>query len=224
LSIIASLRHRVGLLIKRITFSPIKYWENRARQYGARSVLNLSHGPEEMASVKEMQINTIFPLLKLQLGGDEKTLLDFGCGPGRFTIELADLTGCRIMAADPIDYLLQLAPKDSRVSYQKIVNRRIPTEDGSIDIIWICLVLGGIISKNELSKIVREIKRIANKNALLFLVENTTDRKNIISWHYRSKKAYIALFKEFNLVHLKDYDDSGECNSIFAGRMNNLNQ
>lgn len=213
------LKYKIGSIIQRINFSPIKYWEDRAERYGERSVLNLSHSPEEMKAVKDMQVNALFPLLKKQLNGTEKTLLDFGCGPGRFDAELAELTGCNIIAADPIEYLLQLAPPDPRVSYKKISNGRIPAEDESFDIIWICLVLGGIVTEKALYQTIKELNRVAKKGALLLLVENTTDQKDIMTWKYRPKQTYIDLFKRFNLIHLDDYEDAGERNSIFAGRM-----
>jgi len=217
--VLAGLKYKIGRIIQRINFSPINYWEERARQYGERSVLNLSHSAEEMKAVKDMQVNTLFPLLTKQLNGTEKTLLDFGCGPGRFDIELAELTGCHVTAADPIEYLLQLAPADSRVSYKKISNGSIPAEDESFDIIWICLVLGGIVTEKTLHQSIKELNRIAKKNSLLFLVENTTEQKDIMTWKYRSKQTYIDLFKRFNLIHLADYDDAGERNSVFAGRL-----
>jgi ubiquinone/menaquinone biosynthesis C-methylase UbiE len=172
-----------------------------------------------MKAVKDMQINTLFPLLKQQLDGSEKTLLDFGCGPGRFDIELANLTNCAVTAVDPIEYLLQLAPKDQRVSYKKISGGTIPATDGSMDIIWVCLVLGGIVKEKDLQQTIKELNRVAKPGALLFLVENTTDQKDIMTWKYRSATAYIAMFTRFNLVHLENYSDAGESISVFAGRM-----
>jgi ubiquinone/menaquinone biosynthesis C-methylase UbiE len=217
--VLARIKYKIGSILQQINFSPIKYWEERARQYGERSVLNLSHSTAEMEAVKDLQVNTLFPLLKKQLNGTEKTLLDFGCGPGRFDVELAELTGCMVTAADPIEYLLELAPADPRISYKKISNSRLPAEDESFDIIWICLVLGGIVRKRDLDKTVKEIYRVAKKGALLFLIENTTSQKDILTWKYRSKQTYINLFKNFNLVNLGDYEDSGELNSMFAGRL-----
>lgn len=205
--------------MRRFTFSPIRYWEDRARKYGELSVLNLTHSKEEMTAVKDFQIKTIFPLLKKELNSNEKSLLDFGCGPGRFCIELANLTGCEVTGADPIEYLLELAPQAPGVSYKKITDGKIAADAESFDIIWICLVLGGIVTKKNLKKTVNELNRVAKKGCLLFLIENTTAQKNILTWKYRSKPYYINLFRNFNLVHLTDYDDVGECNSIFAGRM-----
>ncbi len=205
-------------MVNRLTFSPLKYWEKRAKEHGEYSVLHLGHDKGEIQKVKAFQIETIFPVLVEQLNGDEKTLLDFGCGPGRFTIELADAIKGHAMGVDPIEHLLQLAPQGDNVSYKKIIDSTIPASDESFDVIWICLVLGGLVSNKQLARTVKEINRVSKDNALLILIENTTNKKNTLSWAYRSRKEYIQLFKNFNLKHFKDYDDLGECISIFAGR------
>ncbi|MGZ3751742.1 MAG: class I SAM-dependent methyltransferase [Mucilaginibacter sp.] len=219
MSLFSKIKFKISLIIKKLTFSPIAYWEERAKIHGERSVLNLSHGDEELKAVKDFQVKTIFPLLQKELKGNERSLLDFGCGPGRFCVDLANLTGCEVTGADPIEYLLQLAPKDPRISYKKIEHGRIPAADESFDIIWVCLVLGGIVTRKDLKKTIKELNRVARKGSLLFLIENTTVKKNILSWQYHSKAFYINLFKNFNLFHLKDYEDLGECISMFAGRM-----
>jgi ubiquinone/menaquinone biosynthesis C-methylase UbiE len=218
LGIYSKIKFKVISLIQKFTFSPLKYWEERAKKYGELSVLNVSLSADEIASVKSFQIDTIFPLLKKELNSNEKNLLDFGCGPGRLSVELATLTMCDVIAADPTEHLLQLGPKHPRVQYQRIENSTILAQDNSFDIIWIFCVMGGIISKKELNKAVNEISRVANENCLLFLIENTTIKKDIVSWKYRSIHYYLTLFKNFGLVHLSDFDHANERFSIFSGR------
>lgn len=216
--LLKKIKGKISAIINAVTFSPIKYWEDRAKKYGELAVLNLGHGKEGLNKIKEIQLQTIFPVLKDQLRGNENTLLDFGCGSGRFSVELANLIGGNVTAVDPIDHLLQLAPKADNINYKKIVDNKIPAADSSFDVIWICLVLGGITSNHNLKLAVDEINRVARPNALLLLIENTSNKKNILSWKYRSKDTYISLFKKFDLKNLIDYDDLGERNSIFAGR------
>src|SRR5947208_7202047 len=69
----------------------IAFWEERAKNHGRRSVLNTSHSEDEYDQVTEMQKREIFPHLVSALKGTEKVVLDFGCGPGRFTGSLASL-------------------------------------------------------------------------------------------------------------------------------------
>jgi len=44
--------------------TPIQQWHDRAHQHGARAVLNLGHGPEELAHVTESQRALLLPLLQ----------------------------------------------------------------------------------------------------------------------------------------------------------------
>jgi ubiquinone/menaquinone biosynthesis C-methylase UbiE len=220
LSVLSKLKGKIGFFIQKLTFSSLDYWEERAKKYGESSVLNLGLSEDEIRSSKDFQLKTFFPLLKKELSGDEQTLLDFGCGPGRLSVELADFTCCNVTAVDPIKYLLQLAPVNPNVSYKQISKNIIPATDNTFDIIWICFVLGGIVNKKDINQTIKELNRVIKKGGLLFLIENTTDKKNILSWKYLSKEEYMNLFKNFNLEHLHDFNYGGELFSIFSGRQN----
>ena len=215
---LSKLQSKIGFLIYKLTFSPIAYWEHRARQYGKQSVLNIGLNENEIKLVKGFQVKTIFPLLKKELSENEQTLLDFGCGPGRLSVELANFTHCQVTGVDPIEYLLQLAPADENVSYKKIINNIIPAKNAAFDIIWISFVLGGIVNKKDRNQTIKELNRVIKKDGLLFLIENTTSQKDTISWKYWSKQKYLDMFKNYNLIHLQDFHHGGELFSIFSGR------
>lgn len=87
----------------------IRYWEKRAKKYGARSVLNIGHSKEEIDAVTNMQKQILYPLFKGLLNGQEKVVLDFGCGTGRFTRDLGALIQGMAIGIDPIDHLLSIA-------------------------------------------------------------------------------------------------------------------
>lgn len=174
-----------------------------------------------MEAVKDLQLKQIFPLLKQQLLGAEKTLLDFGCGPGRLSIELANATGCKVTAADPIKHLLELGPANSNVIYRQIEKNVIPAGEKSFDIIWISFVLGGIVAKRNMKQTVDELNRVANDNCLLFLAENTSDSKDTLYWKYRSVNYYRELFPNFHLVHIGDFNHGNERFAMLSGRKMN---
>jgi len=197
--------------------SGVPYWEQRARQYGARSVLNIRHTAEEMAAVTEWQKGILFPHLQRQLSGGEQLLLDFGCGPGRFTPALAEMVGCRAVGVDPIQSLLDLAPAHPDVEYRRIDDGRIPLEDSAADIAWICLVLGTITDDDALRASVAEIGRVLRPGGLVFLVENTAEKQSIPRFSFRSVDAYRSLFPGARLEHVDDYYDVEERISILAG-------
>lgn len=198
--------------------SHIEYWRKRARQYSERSVINIGHSEGEVEAVTKMQKETIFPYLKKQLTGREKLILDFGCGPGRFTCDLAAMIQGKAIGVDPIRYLIDLAPKNENVEYRLMKEGVIPVNDASMDVVWICLVLGGITDDDLLRSTMFEIKRVSKMDGLIFLVENTSEKKSGDYWKFRPVKTYQTLFDFIELKHISDYFDLGERISIMAGR------
>ncbi len=201
-------------------FSQNQYWEQRARKFGVRSVLNIGHKEDEINAVTKMQRGILFPVLSEQLKLKDQHLLDFGCGPGRFTQDLAGLIGGRAVGVDPIQHLLDLAQPTDHVEYRRIRNGVIPAEDQSFDIVWVCLVLGGIIDKQDFTDAVHEIGHVLKPGGLLFMAENTSEKPDSDYWKFRPVEEYEILFPFTPLSHLADYSDLGERISIFSGRKN----
>ncbi len=84
----------------------VRYWERRARAMGERAVTNASASKADLTRIAAEQRRIMFPILQSELAGDERLILDFGCGPGRFTAELATLIGGREVGVDPVAGLL----------------------------------------------------------------------------------------------------------------------
>jgi ubiquinone/menaquinone biosynthesis C-methylase UbiE len=194
------------------------YWDNRAWKYGRRAVLNIGHTEHEIEEVTKKQKMVIFPLLQSYINGTEKVVLDFGCGPGRFTVDLAHLIDGKAIGVDPIRRFLHVAPRNERIEYLLLVNGIIPCNDESIDIVFVCLVLGGITEINELHNSISEIGRVLQRGGLLFLIENTSDKTNAEYWHFRSPEAYCKLINFAPLKVLSNYEDLGETITVMAGR------
>jgi SAM-dependent methyltransferase len=211
------LAHRVLALRTVDHRPPIRQWEDRAQRFGVRAALNLGHSEEEIPRVTERQRRELYPLFRAALRGDERLVLDFGCGPGRFTGELARMITGRAIGVDPIQHLLDLAPLDPRVEYRLMSEGQIPLESGSVDAVWICLVLGGIHG-GILGATIRELCRVLKPSGLLFLVENTTNGKGNAFWTFRSVAAYQNLLAPVPLEHIHDYHDLNERISVMRGR------
>lgn len=194
------------------------WWERRARRAGARAVLNRGHAPAELPRVDEWQKRILLPILERRLRGDERVVLDFGCGPGRFTPDLAALIGGRAIGVDPIQRLLDLVPRAPDVEYRRLRHGRIPLEDDSVDVVWICLVLTCITDRRALERAVAEIRRVLRADGLVFLVENTEEKADTLHLRYRSIDDYRALFPGATLEHETDYEDLGERISVMSGR------
>ena len=193
------------------------YWEKRAKKWGRRAVLNLGHAREAYESVTDYQKAILLPELSARLTGTEQTILDLGCGPGRFTIELAKMTGHAI-GVDPIASFLDLAPSGPGVEYMEIMENRIPIPSDSVDVVWVCLVLGGLVKPEDLHGMIDEIDRVLTSTGLLFLVENTQPQPDEDHWVYRSVEEYKALFPSHALEEVLEYQDLGERISVLAGR------
>lgn len=194
------------------------YWERRARRHGRRSVLNISHTDAEYEHITTWQKSILFPLLQAHLNGSERLVLDFGCGPGRFTPGLAQLLGGRAIGVEPIATLLDLAPADPQVEYKLLRHGRIPLTDHSVDVLWICLVLG-VIRGRKLHDTLQELRRVVAPGGLVFLVENTTAKPSRKQIEFRSVAEYAKLVNFAQLQHLHDYEDLGETISVLAGRV-----
>jgi ubiquinone/menaquinone biosynthesis C-methylase UbiE len=94
---------------------------------------------------------------------------------------------------------------------------RIPLPDASVDVIWVCLVLGGV-TLDKLPIVCSELIRVLRSSGLLFLVENISEKESGAHWHFRSMQQYQSLFPTIALRHLHNYPDVGEKISIMAGR------
>jgi ubiquinone/menaquinone biosynthesis C-methylase UbiE len=215
-SAIAGLLKRRPFRAFRKAPSAHEYWEQRVRKFGRQSVLNLNHSQDEFETVTQYQKKEIYPHFRRALRGDEKVVLDYGCGPGRFSPDLAEMIGSCV-GVDIVAGLLDLAPKSSLVQYKVMRDGVIPLPSDSADAVWVCLVLGGIDGE-DLVRSVSEIKRVLLPGGLLFVVENTSDQRDGEYWRFRTVQQYLELFPYAALHHVHDYDDLGERISVMSGR------
>jgi SAM-dependent methyltransferase len=193
----------------------IDYWDRRAAAHGRRAVLNISHSEDEFDVVTEFQKGALFPQLESALEPDDRVVLDFGCGPGRFTPALAELVHGTAIGIDPVRHLLDLAPRRENVTYLLSDGRVIPLPDSSVDVVWVCLVLGGI---RELDPTIAELERVARPGALFLVAENTSELGDLDHWFYRSVEDYQDAFGRA-LVLVDDYVDEDERISVLRGRI-----
>jgi SAM-dependent methyltransferase len=180
-------------------------------------VLNSGHPESAYEAVTEAQKRELFPHLVRALRGDERLVVDFGCGPGRFTRDLADLAGGRAIGLDVAPTYLRLAPRDERVDYHLMGEGIIELPDDCADVVWACLVLGGI-DGSALSRSVAELTRILKPGGLLFLVENTSPMPDLEHWKFRPVAEYLAMFPAVGLGLVHHYADRGDDISVLAGR------
>lgn len=214
---IPTIRRLLSRLKPQPQISGIEYWQARASNLGSKAVVDSRHDDSEIDAVTEMQKNEIFPHFTRMLRGDEKTLLDFGCGTGRFTNDLANLINGKAIGVDPIEALIKMAPRSADVEYRIMNEAQIPLTDASVQVVWVCLVMGGIES-SVISGTVAQIERVLAPGGLLFVIENTSELPDNPHWKYRSIEEYRRMFAFSSPEHLHDYYDFNQRISILAGR------
>ena len=205
---------------KLFKYSAIKYWQKRAEKHGSRAVFNLGHDEDEFEKVTKFQKSFLLPLLKNELIGTEQIILDFGCGPGRFTSDLATLVNGKCIGVDPVEFFIKNAEKITQnTDFKVISNGKLPIENESIDVLWICLVLGGITSRKKLKNAVHELDRVLRKGGLIFLVENVSQKQSSNHWVFRDTEMYKKLFSDICILDEKDsYFDLQEKIAVMSGR------
>lgn len=193
------------------------YWQDRIRQFGHKSVLNSGYRNDDFDAITAKHREIIFPFFRKCLNGNEKVILDFGCGPGRFSEDLVRITKGKVIAMDPSRDLLNMAPPNSSVSYRLMQPGKIPLEAEFVDAIWIFQVLGGMRGP-LLQRTTQELERVLKPNGLMFLVENTSQKAKTRHWFFRSVERYKEAFPGIGLQHIHDFQDLNEKVSVFGGR------
>jgi SAM-dependent methyltransferase len=192
------------------------YWQDRAKIYGKRAVYNLGHGESELEDVTSRQHHAIFPLLESMPLPPDPEILDFGCGPGRFSLDIATATGGRVVGVDFTPELLDLAPRSDRVSYQVWDATFSESNPGRFDLIWVCLVLGGIPDP-QIGEAISALKRMMKPGSWIVLAENTTRKPNSPAWSFRAVRWYEEAFSDLALKAKTSYNDLGEKITVFIG-------
>jgi SAM-dependent methyltransferase len=209
---------RIPQVIKRHILGKPKVidWDSRVNELGAYSVIDTRHTPDEYEYVTKRQKEILYPHFLSKLNGDERSVLDFGCGAGRFTADLAEMINGEAIGTDVTQKLINICPANKNVSY--ICSERFFEENKlTFDAIWVSLVLGGL-PDNELSVLAKKIEAAVVQNGLLFLVESTGERYLEGLWRIRTRAQLTSLFPLIQLQHIGSYYDVNQEISILAGR------
>lgn len=126
------------------------------------------HGPEML----NLWMNVVSSYVEDQ---QIKTVLDLGCGTGRFTEALAAYFDAQVVGLDPSTKMLAQArakQRDPRVRYELGRAEDIPLPDDSVDLIFISMVLHHF---DNTAVAARECRRVLKPKATLFLRAGTRD-------------------------------------------------
>ena len=127
------------------------------------------HGPE----VLDLWMSTVSSHVEGRL---LNTILDLGCGTGRFSEALAVRFDAEVIGIDPSTKMLEQAQRkqlDSRVRYQPGRGEAVPLPDKSVDLIFMSMVFHHFDSP---ALAARECRRVLREGGTVFLRAGTCER------------------------------------------------
>lgn len=104
------------------------------------------------------------------------TILDLGCGTGRFSEPLRAHFGARVIGIDPSQKMLAQAvqkPDATSVSYLMGSGESIPLRDGSVDLVFMSMIFHHLTNP---SKAAAECRRVLRENGAVFLRAGSAER------------------------------------------------
>lgn len=174
LALAARAQRQLETSLARGSFDPGRYWRDRAQHLGKLAVGDLGR-IDRFDDDDKAEKTRLLPFLRTLLRGDEARALDFGCGFGRMTHELAHLVSTEAVGADMTPELLEIAERERRDPKVRFVSSAgsLPFPDGYFDLIWVSYVFIHILGDDK-EKVARELTRVLAPGGLLFIVEGVT--------------------------------------------------
>lgn len=120
----------------------------------------------------------------IQITGGIKTILDFGCGPGKVSKRIAELDDSfTVHAVDQSENMIKIASTNrfhQNIRYSLIKDDDLSfLEPQSIDCAVICFVFINNSSKARVSHILTEIHRVLKSNGLLMILDSNPNATGI---------------------------------------------
>jgi SAM-dependent methyltransferase len=193
-------------------------WKARARALGVYAVIDGRHAPQEYDYVTLKQKEILLPILREAIQNPKAgDALDYGCGVGRFTEDLAQFVSGVAVGYDPTSELIALAPKAAgTVSFTDRVEDVL---DGQrrYGLIWVCLVLGGL-SDQQLRETAIQLSGALLPGGIILVMEATAQVPRGQHWKVRTPEQVMDVFAAVSLKKIDEYRDVDQDISIFLGK------
>jgi len=196
----------------------IAYWNDRAKRQGKGTVGHCRYTEREFQDASDQFRDELISRVEELMPKSCSTAVDFGCGWGRFTNDLAKLIKGNCIGLDICLPLLELAESADQVRFECIDPLApFPVEDAGVDLIFTCTVLQHVVVEEVLNHISREFNRVLRPGGLVFLFENTAEKSPSRHIRFRSVKEYQGYFPWGNLTHDGTLEFEGEQHSVMYG-------
>ena len=182
-------------------------WDKRARTFAGKPspTLSISAHDEDYKEYKSfLQRRAIFGLFKLD---KSMTVLDAGCGVGRWSFEIApkvkrlygtDISGGMIAIANG----LRKEKNAANAKFLKAPADKLPFKDGFFDAVLVVTVLQHVPEK-RLGRAVAELARVCRKGGRICVLESTREEARSAYLHPRSLQEWELLFKRHGFAMKK---------------------
>ncbi len=199
-----------------------QYWNERAKKYGAMAAGFHRWSESIFKDRSEQAWGEILDRVTDLGQGRRLRVLDFGCGPGRFTRRLAELDHV-VTGADISSEMLALARRTCTGTDCRFVQIEpggvLPFDDACFDCLWTYTVLQHI-PDSMFALVVSELRRVLDKAGTICLLENTHrhSQRTSASGHvvFRRTEEYVAAFPGVQPV--AHFEIEGERHELFSGR------
>lgn len=155
-------------------FDPYAYWEARADTHGPDGVGDLSRPLSELVEDTVEEKAGLLPFFRAQLDAPPERILDFGCGFGRFTNDLAALATETAVGVDATPALIEAAVGNASDKAEYLVARgTLPFPDNHFDAVWVAYVLIHVVGAQKAAT-AAELLRVLKPGGTVFLTEGVT--------------------------------------------------
>jgi len=193
-----------------VVASSDQYWFQRYAEMGAaRTVGHSRTNDAEQARVVSEFSEIVRPFIQ-----KAATVLDFGCGPGRWYDLLTSATGGQYFGCDIADVF-----RPPGGEFERVVDGVIPFGDRRFDLIWTCVTLQHITEKHLFGKVIRQLRQRLAPGGTLIATENVSRNRDLPHIQFRRVETYTRLFAPLGVKVVASYDfGHGEQHAVFVGR------
>lgn len=190
-------------------------WDGLARRHGRKSVMSLSIDDATLDAETARQIPIIRDAIRPLLYSYDRRALDFGCGYGRFTGMLADLTNGHAVGFDPCQGLIDDAIDHDSVTYLSAIQA---LERCQFDLVFAAMVIGNPDSDPE--ALARQITDLLAPGGLLVVIDHMPLAEVLRWWKFRPAEFYIDMFgwSSVPLAKIGTFAQLDNTVTILAGR------